>query len=46
MKFKQEIAVCGEEMERIRGSNDLTNSARYKEVQERHARLLIQEETY
>jgi hypothetical protein len=46
MKFKQEIAACGEEMERIRGSNDLTNSARYKEMQERHARLLIQEETY
>jgi endonuclease/exonuclease/phosphatase family metal-dependent hydrolase len=46
MKFKHEVAPCGEEMERLRGNNDLSNSARYKEVQEQHARLLIQEETY
>ncbi|MCI06308.1 endonuclease/exonuclease/phosphatase family protein, partial [Trifolium medium] len=46
MRFKQEVNECGEEMERLRGRNELINSERYKEVQERHARLLIQEETY
>jgi hypothetical protein len=46
MTFKQEVATCGEEMERLRGSNDSVNSERYKEVQERHAIMLIQEEAY
>jgi hypothetical protein len=46
MRFKQEVAECSEEMERLRGSHDLSGSERYKEVQEKHARLLVQEETY
>jgi hypothetical protein len=46
MRFKQEVIECSEEMERLRGCHDQTNSGRYKEVQERHARLLVQEETY
>jgi hypothetical protein len=33
-------------MERLRGRNGVTNLGRYKEVQERHARLLIQEEAH
>ncbi|MCH80000.1 hypothetical protein A2U01_0000762, partial [Trifolium medium] len=46
MRFKQEIKECSDEMERLRGSHDITTSSRYKEVQEKHARLLVQEETY
>jgi hypothetical protein len=46
MRFKQEVMECSEEMERLRGYLDPSNSRRYKEVQERHARLLVQEETY
>ncbi|MCI51633.1 hypothetical protein A2U01_0072877, partial [Trifolium medium] len=33
-------------MERLRGRHDPDNSHRYKEAQEKHARLLVQEETY
>jgi hypothetical protein len=46
MRFKQEVIDCSEEMERLRGSHDPENSRRYQEVQEQHARLLVQEETY
>ncbi|KAK2414457.1 hypothetical protein QL285_037046 [Trifolium repens] len=46
LKFKQEVKECSEEMERLRGNHDPDNSGRYKEAQERHARLLIQEEIY
>ncbi|MCH79466.1 endonuclease/exonuclease/phosphatase family protein, partial [Trifolium medium] len=46
MRFKQEIIECNDEMERLRGSLDLTDAGRYKEVQEKHARLLVQEEMY
>ncbi|GAU14523.1 hypothetical protein TSUD_250650 [Trifolium subterraneum] len=46
MRFKQEVMECSEEMDRLRGSHERARSQRYKEVQERHARLLIQEETY
>ncbi|PNX97372.1 ribonuclease H, partial [Trifolium pratense] len=46
MKFKQEVIECSEEMERLRGSHDLIESERYKEVQQKHARLLVQEDTY
>ncbi|MCI14076.1 endonuclease/exonuclease/phosphatase family protein, partial [Trifolium medium] len=46
MKFKQDVNECSEEMERLRGSQDPATSERYKEVQEKHAILLIQEETY
>jgi hypothetical protein len=46
MRFKQEVKECSEEMERLRGNHDSINSGRYKEVQERHARLLVQEEMY
>ncbi|MCI23443.1 hypothetical protein A2U01_0044623, partial [Trifolium medium] len=46
MRFKQEVAECGEEMERLRGSHDTGNSKRYKDAQEKHARLLVQEEVY
>ncbi|GAU36150.1 hypothetical protein TSUD_316790 [Trifolium subterraneum] len=31
-RFKQEVADCGEEMERLRGNHDLSNSGRYIEV--------------
>jgi hypothetical protein len=46
MRFKQEVLECSEKMERLRGCQDLTNSDRYKEIQEKHARLLVQEEDY
>jgi hypothetical protein len=46
MRFKQEVLECSDELERLRGSHDTTSSGRYKEIQERHARLLVQEETY
>jgi hypothetical protein len=46
MRFKQEVAECSEEMERLRSCHDMRNSGRFKEVQERHARWLIQEESY
>jgi hypothetical protein len=46
MRFKQEIAECNEEMERLRGYYDLASSNRYRELQGSHATLLVQEETY
>jgi hypothetical protein len=46
MRFKQEVLECSEEMERLRGCHDAANSGRYKEVQEKHAMLLVQEKTY
>jgi hypothetical protein len=46
IRFKQEVEECREEMERLRGCHDPTSSSRYKEVKERHARLLVQEEVY
>jgi intein/homing endonuclease len=46
MRFKQEVLECKEEMERLRGCLDVSNSGRFKELQEKHARLLIQEEAY
>jgi hypothetical protein len=46
MRFKQEVAECSDEMERLRGLHDPTNSSRFKENQQKHARLLVQEEAY
>jgi hypothetical protein len=46
MRFRQEVKDCSEEMERLRGNHDLIDSGRYKEAQEKHARLLVQEEMY
>ncbi|PNY16121.1 hypothetical protein L195_g012831, partial [Trifolium pratense] len=46
MRFKQEVAECSDELERLRGYHDPTSSGRFKEVQEKHARLLVQEEAY
>jgi hypothetical protein len=46
MRFKQEVNECSEEMERLRGRHDPDIFQRYKETQEKHARLLVQEETY
>jgi ribonuclease HI len=46
MKFKQEVEECSMEMERMRGRFEVAESERYKEFQEKHAKLLIQEETY
>jgi hypothetical protein len=46
MRFKQEVIDCSEEMERLRGRQDSFSSRRYLEVQEKHAKLLVQEETY
>jgi tRNA U38,U39,U40 pseudouridine synthase TruA len=46
MRFKQEVAECSEEMERLRGSHDFSDFVRFKKVQEKHARLLVQEEIY
>ncbi|PNY14675.1 ribonuclease H [Trifolium pratense] len=46
MRFKKDVLECSEELERLRGCHDPTNSWRFKEVQEKHARLLIQEEAY
>jgi hypothetical protein len=34
MRFKQEVAECSEELERLRGLHDAANSGRYKEIQE------------
>jgi hypothetical protein len=41
MRFKQEVAEYTEEMERLRGSLDTVDSWRFREVQDKHARLLI-----
>jgi hypothetical protein len=46
MRFKQDVIECSNEMERLRGCHDVMNSLRFKEVQEQHARLLVQEEAY
>jgi hypothetical protein len=46
MRFKQEVKECSEEMERLRGNHDVVDSGRYKEVQEKHSMLLVQEEMY
>jgi hypothetical protein len=46
MRFKQEVLECGDELERLRGRHDPISSRRYLDVQEKHARLLVQEETY
>ncbi|GAU23029.1 hypothetical protein TSUD_336770 [Trifolium subterraneum] len=46
MRFKQEVLECSDEMERLTGRHDTTSAGRYREVAEKHARLLIQEETY
>jgi hypothetical protein len=46
MRFKHEVKECSDEMERLRGSHDLIDSGRYKEVQEKLAQLLVQEEMY
>ncbi|MCI24021.1 hypothetical protein A2U01_0045204, partial [Trifolium medium] len=46
MRFKQELIECSDELERLRGSHDMTHLWRYNEVQEKHARLLIQEDSY
>jgi hypothetical protein len=46
MRFKQEVLECSDEMEILRGAHDTTSSERYREIQERHARLLVQEESY
>ncbi|MCH97677.1 CNGC5-like protein [Trifolium medium] len=46
MRFKQEVRECTEEMERLRGCHDSSNSWRFKKAQEKHARLLVQEEAY
>jgi hypothetical protein len=46
MRFKQEIQECSQEMERLRGCHDSPEFGRFKEVQEKHARLLVQEEDY
>ncbi|PNX63309.1 CNGC5-like protein, partial [Trifolium pratense] len=45
-KFKQEVLECSEEMERLRGCHDDSNAGRFQECQEKHARLLVQEEAY
>jgi hypothetical protein len=45
-KFKQEVEECSMAMEQLRGRNDVVGSTRYREVHEKHAKLLIQEETY
>jgi hypothetical protein len=40
------VIDCSEEMERLRGRHDSNSARRFLEVQEKHARLLVQEETY
>jgi hypothetical protein len=44
MRFKQEVIECSEEMKRLRGCHDTISSNRFKELQEKHARLLVQED--
>jgi hypothetical protein len=46
MKFKQEVVECNEEMERLRGCQDSASVGRFKELHEKHAKLLVQEEVY
>jgi hypothetical protein len=46
MKFKRDLKEYNDELERLRGSTDLSDTRRYMEVQEQHAKLLIQEDTY
>jgi hypothetical protein len=45
MNFKQEVKECNEELERLRSSHELSDSRRYLEVQDQHAKILIQEDT-
>jgi hypothetical protein len=46
MCFKRELAECEEVMERWRGNQDASNSTHFKVAQEKHARILVQEEAY
>ncbi|GAU45339.1 hypothetical protein TSUD_84560 [Trifolium subterraneum] len=46
MRFKEEVEVCCEEMENLRGRSDQSSVQRYQELQNTHARLLVQEEAY
>jgi hypothetical protein len=44
MRFKEE--VCSEEMENLRGRLDEISVRRYQELQNNHARFLVQDEAY
>jgi hypothetical protein len=46
MRFKQEILECSEEMEMLRGLHDTSSAVTYKEIQESHDKLLVEEEIY
>ncbi|GAU34086.1 hypothetical protein TSUD_255820 [Trifolium subterraneum] len=45
-KFKEEIMEIEADMERLRNMNDASSSARFTEVQQQHANILIQEEAF
>jgi predicted DNA-binding protein len=45
-RFKEEVEACTEEMENLRGRLDEPSVRRYRELQNNHARLLVQEEAY
>ncbi|GAU44733.1 hypothetical protein TSUD_88180 [Trifolium subterraneum] len=45
-RFKEEIETCCEDMEKLRGRTDQRSVVRYQEVQNNHARLLVQKEAY
>ncbi|WJX23528.1 hypothetical protein P8452_12731 [Trifolium repens] len=45
-RFKEEVEACSAEMEFLRGKYDSSSVRRYQELQNNHARYLVQEETY
>jgi hypothetical protein len=46
IRFKEDVKACSTEMELLRGDHDPSSARRYKELQNNHARFLVQEEMY
>jgi hypothetical protein len=46
MRFKEELKGCCTEMESLRGNTNITSVTQYQELQNNHARILVQEEAY
>jgi hypothetical protein len=45
-RFKEEVEACSEEMEMLRNKTDATSVRRFQELQNDHAKFLIQDEAY
>ncbi|WJX92273.1 hypothetical protein P8452_73938 [Trifolium repens] len=46
MRFKEEMEACSAEMEMLRGKLDTDSVTRFQELQNNHARFLVQDEAY